>query len=51
VVGIAAEPNGDGYLLVTAKGNVYHFGHAPLHGSPATSVARLSSPIDGVGAR
>ena len=48
VVGIAAEPGGDGYLLVTAKGNIYHFGHAPGHGSPATSVIHLSSPVVGI---
>jgi hypothetical protein len=48
VVAIAAEPNGDGYLLVTAKGNVYNFGHAPTYGSPATSVLHLSSPVVGI---
>jgi Arylsulfotransferase (ASST) len=48
VVGIAAEPNGRGYLLVTSKGNVYHFGHAPTYSSPATSVIHLSSPVVGI---
>lgn len=48
VVGIAAEPDGDGYLLVTAKGNVYNFGRAPWSGSPASSVVNLSSPVVGI---
>lgn len=48
VVGIAAEPDGDGYLLVTSKGNVYHFGDAPTYGSPASQVVNLSSPVTGI---
>lgn len=48
VVGIAAEPNGRGYLLVSANGHVYDFGHAPWHGSPASSVVHLSSPVVGI---
>lgn len=48
VVGIAAEPNGDGYLLVTAKGNVFNFGRAPFNGSPASSVVHLASPVVGI---
>jgi hypothetical protein len=48
LVAIAAEPTGDGYLLVTAKGNVYHFGHAAWHGSSASSVPHLSSPMVGI---
>ncbi len=48
VVGIAAEPNGEGYLLVTSQGNVYTFGQAPSYGSPAASVVHLSSPVTGI---
>ena len=48
VVGIAAEPDGDGYLLVTAGGDVYNFGSAALYGSPATSVLHLSSRVVGI---
>jgi hypothetical protein len=48
VVGIAAEPSGDGYLLVTSTGNVYNFGRAAYHGSPADAVVNLSSPVVGI---
>ena len=48
MVGITAEPDGGGYLLVTAKGDVYNFGSAAGHGSPATSVVHLSSPVVGI---
>jgi hypothetical protein len=35
IVGSAALSNGSGYYLVTAKGNVYNFGHARWMGSMA----------------
>ena len=44
---IAAEPSGQGYLLVTSKGNVYNFGQAPWYGSPAA--AHLTSSVVGIG--
>jgi hypothetical protein len=49
VVGIAAEPNGQGYLLVTSKGNVYNFGQAPWYGSPAASAVHLTTQVVGIG--
>jgi hypothetical protein len=48
VVGIAAEPDGRGYLLVTSKGNVYNFGSARWLGSPAASAVHLASPVVGI---
>lgn len=48
VVGIAAAPDGSGYLLVTANGNVYNFGHARWFGSPASSSVRLACPVVGI---
>jgi hypothetical protein len=48
VVGIAAAPDGSGYLLVTASGNVYNFGHARWFGSPASQSVHLASPVAGI---
>ncbi len=46
VVGIAAEPGGQGYLLVGADGRVVAFGAAKFYGSMAG--ARLSRPMVGI---
>jgi glucose/arabinose dehydrogenase len=48
VVGFVARPQGDGYWLTTAAGNVYHFGAAPWRGSMAGT--RLRAPIVGIAA-
>jgi hypothetical protein len=45
VVGIAADPETNGYWLVTAKGNIFNF-NAPFYGS--TAGRRLPAPIVGI---
>lgn len=48
VVGFAARPQGGGYWLVTARGQVYAFGAARPKGSLADR--KLKSPIGGIAA-
>jgi photosystem II stability/assembly factor-like uncharacterized protein len=48
VVAIAAAPDG-GYLVATARGNVYSFATG-FHGSPVSHHARLRSRVVGIAA-
>jgi hypothetical protein len=48
VVGIAEQPQGAGYWLVTAAGTVYAFGGAPNYGSIRTG--RAGAPVVGIAA-
>ena len=48
VVGFAARPQGDGYWLVTARGNVYDFGAARWRGALADR--ELASTVRGIAA-
>lgn len=48
VVGFAARPQGDGYWLVTARGNVYDFGAAKWRGALADRP--LASTVRGIAA-
>ena len=46
VVGMAATPNGGGYLLVASDGGVFTFGNAHFHGS--TGDMHVTSPVVGM---
>jgi hypothetical protein len=45
-VGIAADPRGQGYWVVTSTGGVYSYGSAQFHG--ALAAADLNAPVAGM---
>ena len=46
IVGMAATPNGGGYLLVASDGGVFTFGNAHFHGS--TGNKHVTAPVVGI---
>jgi hypothetical protein len=46
IVGMAADPTGNGYWLVASDGGVFSFGNAAFEGSAGGSV--LNRPIVGM---